>query len=64
MLHAEPESGRTGGGEPVVRRAVAADIDAMADQLAKTFWDDPVAGHLMRNPPGVRPDCGPTSAPR
>ena len=33
-----------------MRRAVAADIDAMAGQLAKTFWDDPVTGHLMRNP--------------
>jgi ribosomal protein S18 acetylase RimI-like enzyme len=50
MVHAEPDSGRTGAGDPVVRRAVAADIDAMAEQLAKTFWDDPVARHLMRNP--------------
>jgi ribosomal protein S18 acetylase RimI-like enzyme len=50
MLNAERDSDRTGSSDVVVRRAVAADIDAMADQLAKTFWDDPVASHLMRNP--------------
>jgi GNAT superfamily N-acetyltransferase len=35
--------------EVSVRRAVAEDVDAMAAQLAKTFWDDPVIGHLFRN---------------
>ena len=43
MLNTEREPGRRGGGDVAVRRAVAADIDAMAAQLAKTFWDDPVA---------------------
>jgi ribosomal protein S18 acetylase RimI-like enzyme len=32
-----------------IRRAVRADVDAMAAQMAKTFWDDPVAAHLMPN---------------
>jgi ribosomal protein S18 acetylase RimI-like enzyme len=49
-LNAERDPGRSGGGDVGVRRAVAADIDAMAAQLAKTFWDDPVASHLMPNP--------------
>ena len=35
--------------EPVVRRATASDVDAMAAQLAKTFYDDPVINHLFRN---------------
>jgi GNAT superfamily N-acetyltransferase len=48
-LNAEREPGRRGGGDVAVRRAVAADIDAMAAQLATTFWDDPVASHLMPN---------------
>ncbi len=40
----------TGGQAPIgVRRAVASDVEAMAAQLAKTFWDDPVAMHLMPN---------------
>jgi GNAT superfamily N-acetyltransferase len=34
---------------PVVRRATAADVDAMAAQLAETFWDDPVMGHVFRD---------------
>ncbi len=33
---------------PVVRRAMAADVDAMAAQLAKTFWDDPVTSFIFR----------------
>jgi GNAT superfamily N-acetyltransferase len=33
---------------PVVRRATAADVDGMAAQLAKTFWDDPVTSHIFR----------------
>ena len=33
---------------PVVRRATEADVDAMAAQLAKTFWDDPVTSHIFR----------------
>ena len=33
-----------------VRRATRSDVDAMAAQMAKTFWDDPVASHLMPNP--------------
>ena len=41
-----------------VRRAVAADVDAMAAQLAVTFDDDPVIRHLFRNdarrPAGLR----------
>jgi ribosomal protein S18 acetylase RimI-like enzyme len=32
---------------PAVRRAVAADVDAMAAQLAKTFWDDPVTSFIF-----------------
>jgi ribosomal protein S18 acetylase RimI-like enzyme len=35
---------------PVVRRATNDDVDAMAAQLAKTFDDDPVIGHIFRNP--------------
>jgi ribosomal protein S18 acetylase RimI-like enzyme len=34
---------------PVVRRATASDVDAMATQLADTFFDDPVTSHLFRN---------------
>jgi ribosomal protein S18 acetylase RimI-like enzyme len=34
---------------PVVRRATAADVDAMAAQLARTFYDDPVTSHIFRN---------------
>jgi ribosomal protein S18 acetylase RimI-like enzyme len=34
---------------PVVRRATAADIDAMAAQMAKTFFDDPVMNHVFRD---------------
>ena len=65
MLNTEREPDGAGAGDAGVRRAVAADIEAMASQLAKTFWDDPVASHLMRNPaPGARPACGPTSVPR
>jgi ribosomal protein S18 acetylase RimI-like enzyme len=41
-----------------VRRAVEADVDAMAAQLAITFDDDPVIRHLFRNdarrPAGLR----------
>jgi ribosomal protein S18 acetylase RimI-like enzyme len=32
-----------------VRRAVVADVPAMAAQLARTFDDDPVIGHIFRN---------------
>jgi ribosomal protein S18 acetylase RimI-like enzyme len=35
---------------PVVRRATEDDVDAMAEQLATTFLDDPVIQHLFRNP--------------
>jgi ribosomal protein S18 acetylase RimI-like enzyme len=34
---------------PVVRRATAADVDAMAAQMARTFYDDPVTSHIFRN---------------
>jgi ribosomal protein S18 acetylase RimI-like enzyme len=34
---------------PVIRRATAADVDAMAAQLATTFYDDPVTSHIFRN---------------
>jgi ribosomal protein S18 acetylase RimI-like enzyme len=34
---------------PAVRRATASDVDAMAAQLALTFYDDPVIGHIFRN---------------
>jgi ribosomal protein S18 acetylase RimI-like enzyme len=37
-----------GVGVPVVRRAVAGDVDAMAAQLAETFWDDPVTSHIFK----------------
>ena len=50
MVHVQGGPDRSGGADVVVRRAVTADIDAMAAQLAKTFWDDPVASHLMPNP--------------
>ncbi|HEX4163391.1 MAG TPA: GNAT family N-acetyltransferase [Acidimicrobiales bacterium] len=36
-------------GLPLVRRATAADVDSMAAQLAKTFWDDPVTSHIFRH---------------
>jgi len=32
---------------PVVRRATGADVDAMAAQLARTFWDDPVTNYIF-----------------
>jgi ribosomal protein S18 acetylase RimI-like enzyme len=35
---------------PVVRRATAGDVEAMAAQLARTFFDDPVTSHIFRNP--------------
>jgi len=35
---------------PVVRRATADDVEAMAAQLARTFFDDPVTSHIFRNP--------------
>ena len=35
---------------PVVRRATKDDVTAMAAQLARTFFDDPVASHIFRNP--------------
>ena len=31
-----------------MRRATPADVDSMAAQLAKTFWDDPVTSHIFR----------------
>ncbi len=34
---------------PVVRRATAPDVDAMAAQLIRTFFDDPVILHIFRN---------------
>jgi ribosomal protein S18 acetylase RimI-like enzyme len=34
---------------PVVRRATQDDVTAMAAQLARTFFDDPVASHIFRN---------------
>ncbi len=34
---------------PVVRRATHDDVDAMAAQLARTFWDDPVTSHIFSN---------------
>jgi len=47
----------------VVRRADDRDVDAMAAQMAKTFWDDPVSSSIFRN--GARRDagCARTSAP-
>jgi ribosomal protein S18 acetylase RimI-like enzyme len=33
----------------MVRRARADDVDAMAAQLARTFFDDPVMRHIFRN---------------
>jgi len=32
-----------------VRRAVPADVGPMADQLARTFFDDPVIAHIFRS---------------
>jgi ribosomal protein S18 acetylase RimI-like enzyme len=34
---------------PVVRRATDDDVTAMAAQLARTFFDDPVTSHIFRN---------------
>jgi ribosomal protein S18 acetylase RimI-like enzyme len=34
---------------PVVRRATADDVTAMAAQMARTFLDDPVTSHIFRN---------------
>ena len=57
---------------PTVRRATAADVDAMAAQLAETFYDDPVISHIFRNErrrdagvarPTSAPRCGPTTSP-
>jgi len=31
----------------VIRRATADDVDAMANQLAQTFWDDPIAMYVF-----------------
>ncbi len=41
---------------PVVRRARASDVEAMAAQLAETFWDDPVSGYIFRD--GARREAG------
>jgi GNAT superfamily N-acetyltransferase len=35
---------------PIARRATDADVDAMAAQLAKTFWDDPVTSFIFDKP--------------
>jgi ribosomal protein S18 acetylase RimI-like enzyme len=35
---------------PTVRRATDADVDAMAAQLARTFFDDPVTSHIFNRP--------------
>jgi ribosomal protein S18 acetylase RimI-like enzyme len=45
-LPVEPPSATPG--VPAVRRATAADVDGMAAQLAKTFWDDPVTSHIFK----------------
>ena len=34
---------------PVVRRATEDDVEAMAAQMARTFYDDPVTSHIFRN---------------
>ena len=34
---------------PVVRRATADDVTAVAAQMARTFLDDPVTSHIFRN---------------
>ena len=34
---------------PAVRRATHDDVDAMAAQLARTFWDDPVTSYIFSN---------------
>jgi ribosomal protein S18 acetylase RimI-like enzyme len=34
---------------PVVRRATDGDVEAMAAQMARTFFDDPVTSHIFRN---------------
>ncbi|HWD55064.1 MAG TPA: GNAT family N-acetyltransferase [Acidimicrobiales bacterium] len=47
-LPVEPPSTASGPGTPVVRRAIAADVDGMAAQLARTFWDDPVTSHIFK----------------
>jgi ribosomal protein S18 acetylase RimI-like enzyme len=41
---------------PVVRRATADDVTAMAAQMARTFYDDPVTSHIFRNE--ARRDAG------
>jgi ribosomal protein S18 acetylase RimI-like enzyme len=41
---------------PAVRRATGADVDAMAAQLARTFWDDPVTSYVFRKE--ARRDAG------
>ena len=41
---------------PVVRRATADDVTAMAAQMARTFLDDPVTSHISRNE--VRREAG------
>jgi ribosomal protein S18 acetylase RimI-like enzyme len=41
---------------PVVRRADDHDVDAMAAQMAKTFWDDPVSSYVFRD--GSRREAG------
>jgi ribosomal protein S18 acetylase RimI-like enzyme len=34
---------------PIIRRATADDVTAMAAQMARTFLDDPVTSHIFRN---------------
>jgi len=41
---------------PVIRRATTTDVDAMAVQLARTFWDDPVAAYVF--PKEARREAG------
>ncbi len=36
---------------PVIRRATADDVDSMAAQMARTFWDDPVAMYVFPKEP-------------
>lgn len=51
-------AGRGADAVVTVRRATAADVEPMAAQLARSFFDDPVIGHVFRNaarrPEGLR----------
>jgi ribosomal protein S18 acetylase RimI-like enzyme len=49
MVTEAPDLSTRDEGPASIRRARQCDVEPMAAQMAKTFWDDPVSMHLMRN---------------